>query len=203
MASALIHISVAKCVNEKIKRNEKMIFLGTIAPDLSKFIGRTKIESHFIQGFKDVPNLKKFIDKYPDFKNNDFLLGYYIHLYTDKIWFQYFINNYIQNQKIKLLDGTILTASNEMKSKILYNDYTNLNIELIEKYNLDLSLFYEQIEIPNISFDELPLNKLQVIVDKMGIIIKNSKEEKKYILDIDEIEKFINNTTNSILEELL
>ena len=66
-----------------------------------------------------------------------------------------------------------------------------MNISLIEEYDLDLSLFYEDIEIPNIKFDEIPLNKLQVIVDQMGIIIENSKKEYTYSFNIDNVKQFI------------
>ena len=36
MASAIIHLCVAKCANEILKRNEKEFLLGSIAPDISK-----------------------------------------------------------------------------------------------------------------------------------------------------------------------
>ena len=42
MASSIIHICVAKEVNKYLKRNEKEILIGSIAPDISKQIGRTK-----------------------------------------------------------------------------------------------------------------------------------------------------------------
>ena len=80
---------------------------------------------------------------------------------------------------IRLLSGDKINCSKEKISKLIYNDYTNLNISLIEEYDLDLSLFYEDIEIPNIKFDEIPLNKLQIIVDQMGIIIENRNIRNK------------------------
>ena len=66
-----------------------------------------------------------------------------------------------------------------------------MNILLIEEYNLDLSLFYEEIEIPNIKFDEIPLDKLNIIVDKMGIIIENSRKGYTYSFNIDNVKQFI------------
>lgn len=202
MASAIIHISVAKKVNDVLKRNPKQLYLGTIAPDISKFIGRTKNESHFIFGMKDVPNLGKFKEKYPDFVDNDFLLGYYIHLYTDKVWFLYFLKSFMTNSKIKMLDGTVIQADPDLRRKALYNDYTNLNVDLISHYNLDLSLFYEEIEYPTVPFDEIPLDRLSVIVNQMGVIIKNSTESKTYILDIEDIIKFIDDTAEKIINEI-
>ena len=39
MASAVIHLCVAKKVNEKLKMNERELLLGSIAPDISKQVG--------------------------------------------------------------------------------------------------------------------------------------------------------------------
>ena len=42
-----------------------------------------------------------------------------------------------------------------------------------------------------IKFDAIPLNKLQIIVDKMGVIIENSKKEYTYSFNIDNVKQFI------------
>ena len=49
MASAIIHMAVAKVVKEKmnLSLNEKEYYLGTIAPDISKEINRSRDESVF------------------------------------------------------------------------------------------------------------------------------------------------------------
>lgn len=193
MASAVIHIAVAKEINKDLKMKEKELFLGAIAPDISKQLGESKVKSHFLLNDKsDLPILDNFLDKYQDNLNNPFIMGYYIHLFTDYLWFKYFISEITNdNDYIKLLNENKITCSKEEISKLIYNDYTNLNILLIEEYNLDLSLFYEELEIPNIKFDEIPLNKLQVIVDQMGIIIANSKKEYTYSFNIDNIKQFV------------
>lgn len=193
MASAVIHIAVAKEINKDLKMNEKELFLGTIAPDISKQLGESKVKSHFLPNDKtDLPILDKFLDKYKNNLNNPFIMGYYIHLFTDYLWFKYFIPEITNsNDYIKVLSGNKIKCTKEEIEKLIYNDYTNLNISLIEEYDLDLSLFYEDIEIPNIKFDEIPLDKLQVIVDQMGIIIENSKKEHTYSFNIDNVKQFI------------
>ena len=193
MASAVIHIAVAKEINKDLKMNEKELFLGTIAPDISKQLGESKVKSHFLPNDKtDLPILDKFLDKYKNNLNNPFIMGYYIHLFTDYLWFKYFIPEITNSSDyIKVLSGNKIKCTKEEIEKLIYNDYTNLNISLIEEYDLDLSLFYEDIEIPNIKFYEIPLDKLQVIVDQMGIIIENSKKEYTYSFNIDNVKQFI------------
>ena len=101
------------------------------------------------------------------FKYNSFTLGYFIHLYADKIWFEEFIPKRSINNSIKLLDGTILNTTPEEMTELIYSDYTNLNIKVIENYNLDLSLFYDDFIIPKTTLKELPINILNILIDKM------------------------------------
>ena len=149
MPSAIIHRCVNKRVEEKLNKykeeKDKYLYdLGSIAPDISKQINQHKKESHFLYNTKeDVPNIELFTTKYQNFKNNDFNLGYYIHLYTDKIWFDEFLEKLTYSNSIKLLDGTILATTHDEIRNLIYKDYTNLNIKLIDEYTIDLSLFYE------------------------------------------------------------
>ena len=204
MASAVIHLAVAKVLEPYLKiNNRKDYYLGSIAPDIAKQIGRTKKESHFLYNEKeDVPNIKMFTDKYPNFYKNDFDLGYYIHLFTDKLWFDKFISNLTQSNSIKLIDGTIIKTTPEELTDLIYSDYTNLNVKVIEEYDMDLSLFYEDFQLPKTNITEIPIEKLDILIDKMGIIIENSKQDKNYIFDIYLIKEFIEKTKERILEEL-
>lgn len=204
MASALIHLAVAKKLTENINiKNRKDYYLGSIAPDLSKQIGLNKMSSHFLIHTKeDVPNTEMFIDKYPNFMNNEFELGYFIHLYTDKLWFDGFLNNFICNNSIKLLDGTIIETTKEEMQNMIYSDYTNMNIQLIDKYDMDLSLFYEEFQEPKTEINEIPTNNLDILINKMGILISNSQEEKAYTIDIYLVENFIDYACEEILKKL-
>lgn len=205
MASAIIHLAVAKELDKKLNiRNKYDYYLGSIAPDISKQIGRSKYESHFLKNsYQDnVPNMELFVSRYPNFIETEFDLGYYIHLYTDKLWIENFLKNIICNNTLKLLDGTIINTTEEEIKSIIYSDYTNLNISIIDEYNLDLSLFYEDFKIPKTKIKEIPIENLDILINKMGIIIENSKDEKKYTIDIELIKNFITSTCDKIIEEL-
>ncbi len=198
MASAIIHLAIAKELEKEFSiKNKKDYFLGSIAADISKEINQDRNISHFITTKDEIPNINLFTNKYPNFKSNSFELGYFIHLYTDKLW-RTFIKDKITPNSIKLTDGTIYKTTFEEVSKMIYSDYTNLNIKVIENHFLDLSLFYEEFQIPFTSFNEIPINKLNILIDKMGIIIENSKENKPYCFDIDSIEEFISSSTITI-----
>lgn len=149
-----------------------------------------------------MPNIKMFTNKYPNFYKNDFDLGYYIHLFTDKLWFDKFLNTLVQSNSIRLIDGTIVNVPPEELPQLIYSDYTNLNVKVIEEYNMDLSLFYEEFEKPETTINEVPIEELNILIDKMGVIIENSTNEKNYIFDIYLIKEFIETTKERILKEI-
>jgi len=203
MASAIIHISVAKKVNEKLHMNEKKLFLGTIAPDISKQIGETKDKSHFLFGADDnIPKIDKFIEKYKKELTSPFDMGYLIHLYTDYYWFKNFVPRFLKEDHINLLDKTMISIEQNSKNELIYNDYSNLNADLIDCYGLDLSLFYEELEYPHTNIDEIPIDKLKIVVDKMGIIISEAGINKNYVFDKKMIVAFIEGSATNILNHL-
>ncbi len=203
MASSVIHICVANEINKIIKRNKEKILIGSIAPDIAKLIGQTKQKSHFLDSStEDIPNIKKFLEKYKNNLNDDFVLGYYIHLYTDYLWFKYFITEIIQKDTITKLDGTKVRCNKQLLGKYIYNDYTNLNQKLIDKYNLDLKIFYNDVPPLKNIITEIPMDKIKLIIDKAGIIIENAKETKALSFDIENINKFIKISTELIVANL-
>lgn len=201
MASAIIHMAVGKCVGDIIGLKGKAFTLGTIAPDISKIVGQKRSISHFEDLGKNVPNIKKFITKYKEYLTNDFEFGYLIHLYTDKFWVEQFLPNLQSENYIKLLDGSIIAFPEKKILDLIYDDYTNINISTIEDHELDLSLFYEEFEYPETVIEEVP-TEFRKLIDKMGIIIENSKTEKHYLFDQESINLFIEQCSLYILKEL-
>lgn len=201
MASAIIHLCIAKEVNRYLGMDEYQILLGSIAPDISKQIGETKEISHFLDHSNedDIPNINNFLTKYKNDLQDPFTMGYFIHLLTDKYWFRdyiyKFIDRYATSQSKKKLTYTAI-------KDVIYNDYTNINIDLIDRYTLPLDIFYTDFRKPNSKINEIPLDKLPILIEKMGLIIEESKEEKTFMFDTREIISFIEETTKYIIKDI-
>lgn len=199
MASTIIHIAVADRINQKLKRNKSEYLIGSIAPDIAKIVGIDRNITHFQDKDKNYPNLEEFLKKYEKSLNDDFVMGYYIHLLTDYFWYKYFFTEILSNKTITKSDGTKIKLSNEEIKKLIYEDYTNLNIKVIEEYNLDLKIFYNEVPKINDIIKEIPINDIQKLIDKMGIIIENSTKEKSYIFNIEDVKTFIKTCTDLII----
>lgn len=203
MASAVIHLAVANEINKKLNRDKSQLLIGAIAPDISKFIGEDKTKSHFLKELdSDIPDIESFLNKYKNNLTDDFVMGYFIHLYTDYLWFKYFVTEFYDKPMITKLDGTVVKCSGNMLSLYVYNDYTNLNIKLIDKYNMDLKIFYNQLPKLSNIIEEIPMDKMGLLLSQMGIIIENSKAKKDYIFNIENIEKFITTSVELILGKI-
>lgn len=195
MASYLIHMCVAKELNKKIKKEESKLLIGSIAPDISKLINQNRDISHFFVNNKY--DIDLFLSKYEKYLNDDFVLGYFIHLYTDYLWEKYFISKICNNGVLTLLDGTKEKWDENTLDKYIYNDYTSMNDELVKYYDIDLNIFNETFKIENI-IKEIPINKINILIDKANDIISNAKKVKPYVIDTNSIYEFINFCTNKI-----
>ena len=203
MASAVIHLAVANEINKELNRDKSQLLIGAIAPDISKFIGEDKTKSHFLKELdSNIPDIESFLNKYKNSLTDDFVMGYFIHLYTDYLWFKYFVTEFYDKPMITKLDGTVVKCSGNMLSLYVYNDYTNLNIKLIDRYNMDLKIFYNQFPKLSNIIEEIPMDKMGLLLSQMGIIIENSKEKKDYIFNIENIEKFIATSVELILGKI-
>lgn len=211
MASCIMHIAIAeeiyKKINDKSCISYQDYILGSIAADISKLVGEDKDKAHFITDNSEVPNIILFLEKYRDSLSNSFNLGYYIHLYTDKLFYEeylpLFITDDILKSSVRCLDGNILDLSLDERMNLLYNDYTNLNLKLIDEYNLNLDIFYNEFRKPITEIEEIDSSKLDILINNMGNIIANSKNDKSYIIDISSIKTFIDVSAKEIYDNLV
>lgn len=199
MASAIIHISVANEINKKLKMNNDLLLIGSIAPDLAKLIRQTKDKGHFLFGDKGTPHMDKFLLKYRI--DNPFNMGYYIHLYTDLYWFRDLLPKHYKNKKLVFKNGKELDIPFEKRLEAIYKDYTSLNNILIKKYNIDTSFLNKEYKIDT-EISELDFTKLNLLTKETNKLINESVTYPLEIFDELEIIEFINSCVENILKEV-
>ena len=191
MPSFLIHLATASKINEIIKKDERKILLGAIAPDISKFVGLSRDDSHFIKDGH--PFLSDFLAKYKNNLDDDFVLGYFIHLYTDYLWSKYFISEIYDEDKMIIH----LLSDEKIKNK---NDYSFVNEYILNKYDLNLNILKNVNDIET-QIDEIPYDKLDVLVFNLFEMMKD-KRKNNFIFNNEDIDKFIDTSVMIILGEI-
>jgi len=203
MASSLIHICIAKNINEKLNLNENQLYLGSITPDINNWSNIPKANTHFSdKDNPDVPNVNLFLEKYSKNLNDPFVLGYFTHLYTDKMWYDKFIPSKFINNKIKLLNGILMQVNEEEWSAMMYHDFTALTKQLTNYFNLDISILYNgDYNLDNI-IKEIPYDKLKELTYTIKPLLTDSTENSCCIFTLKEVINFIDSCTNDILNIL-
>ena len=104
---------------------------------------------------------------------------------------------------ITKIDGIVVESKGHMLELYIYNDYTNLNIKLIDEYNLDFKKFYnELLQLDNI-IEEISMDKINKIVERAAVIIEISRKYKDFIFNIDNVKKIIELSINLILSKII
>ena len=163
MGSLIMHLCVANELKKKYNFSDKFI-IGTLMPDLLKIAGKGQTETHYIEnvieedGVKRLPNILKYEQTNHDNIKDEKILGYMTHLIQDKVWFDKYIGKYAKTDandisKIKYLEYNLIKSDKEF-SKDMYKDYENINMYLVNKYNLDINSLKNTINkiSPDIEF---------------------------------------------------
>lgn len=202
MASILIHLAVGKKVNEKLQKKEEPFLTGCIAPDLAKMVGISRDVSHFKDKNGNY-DLKSYINKYKDYMNNDYVLGYYVHLFTDYLWYRYFIPEADESDYLTKLNGDkIKCVSENMKKLYMYNDYSEASFDLIKEYGLDLEFFHNNEYYSNSIVEEIPYDKIGILIDCTVEILNQKQFKKSLVFDFENIKQFIEVSVDLIIANL-
>lgn len=177
MPSHKIHMYITKKVNEKLGLDLDSIMLGSVLPDLT--INKNHAKSHYQYNGtyeSELANPDKFLSEYKT--NNPIMIGYLIHLLTDRFYNDYFFKNHcIFNDdrmpyKVKLRSGIISKNSKKYKHKDFekYDKYLLRN-HLIPKFN-DINCVDK---IPNIILKNFNKKYLCNYIKKANKEVDNSK----------------------------
>ena len=132
MPSVMIHEEVGYYISKKINKNSYNYFLGLIAPDSPNTYGFGKKEDRWLahQRRKDYDewrnSLKDFYEKEKNNYDEDFLLGYYIHILTDIVYDDYLYK--------------------KVRDKIENNNYSREESHDIMRNDMD-KYYFKEIEI--------------------------------------------------------
>ena len=89
-----IHLCVGKKVAEKLNINKSMeYYIGIVSADSWRKSNSTKLGTHFLDSIDSNDyHYDYFYKKYLKYMDMDFVIGYLIHLITDKYWYK---NNFV------------------------------------------------------------------------------------------------------------
>lgn len=150
MPNVMIHEEVGYFLSNKLNKNSYNYYLGLLAPDSPNTYGFGKKEDRWLahQRRKDYNewrnSLKEFYNQEKNNYNEDFLLGYYIHILTDIIYDDFL---YLKVREEILKDGYSLEESHD----IMRNDMDKYYFNEIEEIKNILSKENETFEINGIS----------------------------------------------------
>ena len=134
MPNVMIHEEVGYFISKKINKNSYNYFLGLLAPDAPNTYGFGKKEDRWLahQRRKDYNewrnSLKEFYEKEKNNCNEDFLLGYCIHILTDIIYDDFL---YLKVREEILNDNFSIEESHEVMRKDMDKYYFE-EIEIIK-----------------------------------------------------------------------
>ena len=179
MPAGGIHLCVAKKVATLLNIDISMNYLvGSIAPDSWRNSNSTKLGTHFLEeeGSLDY-NYDYFYSKYKDYLSNDFVLGYLVHLITDRYWR---VNNFITTTKPKIYEEEIKACSN-----------------IISRYNIQR--LYLPSDLDNV-VEELETSGIEKTINYLNGV--NYLEDKNSVYDVNEILMRIKETAEFVSSEL-
>lgn len=164
MPSWSIHLAISKKVNESLKLDKDIFYLGNLIADIDYGNKLSRRQTHF--NFDNpckkcpkegLPNIDLFLNEYKSKLSDTLILGYYAHLLTD-----YYYNNYVYSNCYILNDNNDIIGIKLKNNKI--KKFKEINTNKRKKYKqYDLILYGKYLF--NNNYVELP---------KYNLIINNS-----------------------------
>ena len=208
-------MAIANEVNKHLKLDDDMIMIGSVLPDLT--IDKRHRVSHFKngeEGIEGTANPYKFLLKYKETLKNPVMVGYLIHLLTDRYFNSYvFQNYYIYDDNthligIKFHDEKVLMPIEKIRyekhrdfyvyDKYLvennrvkqFKDFSCIkNINNIEDAKFDNELIKKYIENANLDLEKA----------KKGEFFKQLGSEYK-VMTLEDLNKQFDLCVNQILK---
>lgn len=180
MPAGGIHLCVAKSVAEKLNINKSMeYYVGVVSADSWRNSCSTKVGTHFLDSIDSVDyHYDVFFKKYYSYIDNEFVLGYLIHLITDKYWY---CNDFV--------------TSNIYEDE--YDALKRLCSNLVKHYNIPKLFLPDNLFNP---LSELDSCGIKYTIDYLNNV--NYVSGNCYRFDINEVIDCIEKTSLFIVNEI-
>ena len=146
MPTHKIHLAIAKKVNDRINLDLDSIMLGSVLPDICE--EKDHSIAHYQFGEKDLEGLAnpdKFFKKYSNKFDNPIMIGYLIHILTDRFYNEYFFKHFYIYDKDENSIGIYLKGKKKLMNGQALKDLKHREMNIYDKWlinGLSLNQFY-------------------------------------------------------------
>ena len=194
-----------KYIQRYIKNKEEFL-TGCVAPDIAIPDTITKNEGHFrdkSDKFFKSPDIERFLKKYKTRLNEDFVIGYFCHLFADFVFCDLYMVDIVkpldnQDNLHNKKDAPFVYIKKQRKkvkaiefkeNNPIYDDYTISNDYLINYFNIPLDINFT-VDDPHI--DEIDSIKLKDIKKEVNKFLNyNNLKQDTSIIIVDKYCNFI------------
>jgi len=223
MPGFILHITTAKMLFDKLSvTGEKAesidhnaFQVGNLIPDSVS----DKTYSHFRHPSRNeklmvYPDLDLFLNKYKHLLNDDSLLGYYFHLYIDRVYAKDYIpkiitfydaNGQEASDKAAITHALIKRTKELVPIKTIfsddyyYGDFTKMNSYLMRRFDLSTDIV---CDVTNPGIEEVDFNdivKIQKQLQGYLDVPEDAVNELK-VFDVEDLLKFLEHTVEEFAE---
>ena len=190
------HIEIGNTLRNYLKFNDEefeLFSIGNIAPDINNSFMIKDISkkiNHAVTHFSDNGKTYEiFYNKYKQYMNNPFILGYYIHLFTDYTW----NNNYYERLK---KEGIDISKDCDNLRIIKQHDFRMYNNKFIDN-TIQLNNIENIVENSKI-IEEISLTKEDIQKTKRFLDEKIKEEGIFEFYKMEELDNLFKQTTEII-----
>lgn len=202
MADPTTHIAVASLVKKHL--GEKVTdeyLLGSLAPDIRTGLENSlerRIKTHFQIKDDDQPILSNFLLKYEACLEDDFVLGYYVHLATDYYWYMQFLPKFCNNTPIHKLS----VSDKKKLNKMVYHDYLCINSKIKPASEILSRLVSSKKNLCSLITEINGLNFTEYL-EFLKSLTESITNDSGLIFDFKIINDFIDNCSNEIVKNII
>lgn len=178
------HIKIARELLKNLDLNEtdqELFLIGNILPDINNSYVvkdiKVKIDhqkTHYV--YDEIPSYQRFYNEYKDKMNNYIVLGYFVHLYVDYFWNDYFYKKYNLNiskdkiRKIKQKDFLVY-ANKFINEKLYLNNYDYIldnsklisNISISKEDLINVLNYFNNLELSVLNYTIMNEKELDIL----------------------------------------